>query len=351
MSDIDVLAFDTFHGMTVMNIGDLIREYNTLNKEPEYSLERVWGFEIILKHSVAGFLGVYANLVTCTIPHGLVISTVSGRPDKQWCAGDDAGSASDKRIVTNRTNTFLAAQTIGSISKEKTFSDQEPDHAIALKRRFVRLDTFCTLQPNILFPPFSSFFEGDPRFRDSLYEHTIDRLHTFCSGLMSMLYQMSQDEWDEGDTRVLRQLLPELYRVLHLPREGWFPPLCGQLPYSKGQRIDFSVPRILGPFWNADPNVALLDAYMPEYYSGSSYEEIPWDGIIRDEWESNTSKHLNLLVKLGYLEREEVRTTYVIPEDVAQAVYRDFIGDRARRSFIVYKFNTVGTVPELYNLI
>lgn len=350
MVDVDILMFDTHQGLIRRSVGDIIREYNVLNKEPEYSLERVWDVEYTLKHSVAGFLGVYGNLITCTIPHGLILSTVSGKPRKAWCAGDDAGSASPHVDESSRYDTFNAARTVGTISVEKTFSDQEDDPAIALKRQFVRSGRFCILQPNILFPPFSVFFEGDPRFRDDLFEHPLDRLHTFCSGLMSMLYQMSKEKWVVSDRQFLQTLLPELYRVLHLPKEGWFPPLCGDLQYRSVGRINFSVPRILGPFWRVDPNEALLNAYMPEYFVGSCYEDMKWDGILHSEWISNTNKHLNLMVKMGYLEREEVRVTYTVPEDVIQAVYRQYLRDSYSRSLILYKFISIGSIPELYSM-
>jgi hypothetical protein len=346
-ADWEITIFDTYHGMIRTSLGDLIREYNDLNKQPEYSLERVWPEELILKHSIAGFLGVYGNIVTCTIPHGLILSTISGKPNKQWCAGDDAGVAHNPN---DRREVQPTSSTMGINNPEKTFSDREVDPAIALKRRFVRLPTFCTLAPNILFPPFSCFFEGDPRFRDDMYEHPLDRLHTFCSGLMSMLYQMSKQDWSGSDVHFLRSLLPELYRLYKLPVEGWFPPLCGQLGHSPGRAIDFSVPRILGSFWSDDPNRALLDAFMPEHFVGSHYEDIPWDGTVVDGWVSNSNKHLNLLTKLGYLTKEELRVTYTLPDEVHQAVYRQYLKDNAGRSMIVYSFSSLGQVPSLYDL-
>jgi len=348
-SEISVLLFDTHHGMIRANLGELIRDYNDMNKEPFFSMERVWNIDVILSHHVAGFLGVYSNLITCTLPHGLALSTVRGQPNKSWCAGDDAGAATNSEDPNSKSDAFRSARAQGIIAEDKTFSDRENDPAIALKRRFIRLPNFCTLDTNILFPPFSVFFEGDSRFSEH-YDNPVDRLHTFSSGLMSMLYQMSKSTWDKSEVSFLRMLLPKLYSLMNLPKHGWFPPLCGEGQSTFGGRINFSVPRILGSFWELDPNKALLDAYMPESFLGAYHDDIKWDGTIRGEWVSNSNKHLNMAVRLGYLEKVEIRVTYDIPGEVAQAVYRQYLRDNTKGSTIVYNFSTLCVVPERYNL-
>lgn len=343
--DVEVEVLDTHHGILRVSLEELIHEYNELNKHPTYSLERM-GFDIELQHSIAGFLGVYANLVTCTFAHGLNLMTMTDSVNKQWCAGDDAGTLhkrDDRSFKVDMQNTL---DKIGVIQWEKTYSDSEGDPAVALKRRLIRLPGLLALSPNILFPPFSTMFKDDPRFERQHGDSDEDLLSRFCSGLMSMLYQMSITHWEQTDVSFLRVLLPALYTRLHLPSLGWFPPLCGYGSMSSGHRLSFAVPRIVGEFWKNDPTKELLDAYMPLTYAGRVYSEMRWDGMIADEFMCNSSPILKVAVSMGFLEREEVRVVYHLNEDVQLAVYRDYLKSMASASDVLYRFKRVCKCPD-----
>lgn len=345
VEDLEVEIFDSHVGIRTANLGDMIREYNVLNKQPEYSLERM-GIPLVLQHSVAGFLGVYANLITCTIPHGLCLMTLRDQKMKQWCAGDDAGTLykdDDDAFDQDCSNTL---ETIGVLQQEKVFRDNEIDPAVALKRRLIRLPQLLTLDPNILFPPFATLFEGDPRFASrEMGMDFVDHLSRFCSGLSSMMYQLSLNQFSEVDISFLRLFLPHLYTYLGLPPEGWFPPLCGYDSCPSGYPLSFTVPRILGVFWRLDPTKALLDAYMPNLFHGKVYAEEAWDGIVHDEFICNSSRILRQAVKMGFLDMEYVRVTYQLEEDVISSVYREYLKTEVDSNIALCRFVKLGDNP------
>lgn len=344
VDDLVVDIFDSHLGIVPTHLSQLIRDYNSMNKQPEYSLERFEEYRL-LRHSVAGFLGVYANLITCTIPHGLVLMTLSDRKMKQWCAGDDAGALykrQDHEFKNDSDNTIRA---VGVYQQEKVFHDNEGDPAIALKRRLIRLPRLLALMPNILFPPFSNLFENDERFPQFHELEFRDRMAKFCSGLMSMMYQMSLTEWDEIDVLFLKCLLPHLYQQFGLPPEGWFPPLCGYEMCVGHFTLSFTIPRILGDFWRNDPTKMLLDAYMPRFHFGRVFYEKEWNGDILDVFECNANKVLRFAVKMGFLDCEEIRVMYQVEEDVRESVYREYLYSGLDRKIVLCRFVKLDDPP------
>lgn len=344
VEDVEVRILDTYRGIVSVSLADIIREYNQMNKQPEYSLERM-GIDLTLRHSIAGFLGVYGNLITCTIPHGLCLMTLSDSLYKQWCAGDDAGTLAKKDDAHFDNDVLNLMLSIGSVQWEKLFKRDEKDAVVALKRQLIRLPNLLALQPNILFPPFSSLFQDDPRFERFHGDSVEDRVSRFCSGLSSMMYQMSKTTWSESEISYLKLLLPFIYKRIGLPVEGWFPPLCGY-SYAPGRvRLAFTVPRILGDFWKVDPTQALLDAYMPRTFDGSVFSDSVWDGVVEDVFECRSSSLLSLASKLGYLEKEVVRVTYQLEEDVRVAVYREFLDSQNMSKYLLYRFTKLMDPP------
>jgi hypothetical protein len=200
----------------------------------------------------------------------------------------------------------------------------------------------AVLQPNILFPPFSTVFANDPRFPKT--DELNERIDTFLSGLCSMLYQLSLESWEEGDLRFLSDFLRELYSILNLPIAGWFPPLLGDFKHESGF-LKSTVPRIVGEFWNRNPNEQLISAYLPQYYLGRVYTEAPWDGKFVDEWESNTTKLLNIASRLQVLDKEEVRVVYYVREEIELSLYREFVDGHQMKANILYRFRIVSDVP------
>jgi hypothetical protein len=75
------------------DLGELILEYRDVcNDQPEYYTEVVmleFMANLDFRQIQAGFLGVYGNLMTCTVPHGIVARSLVDQDCEVGCAGDD----------------------------------------------------------------------------------------------------------------------------------------------------------------------------------------------------------------------------------------------------------------------
>jgi len=86
-----VRVFDLREGTLSVDLGHLINDYNQgCNVLSEFTLERFLEGEVILRHCVAGFLGVYGNITSCTLLHGLGLSQITIDRARSRCVGDDA---------------------------------------------------------------------------------------------------------------------------------------------------------------------------------------------------------------------------------------------------------------------
>jgi len=119
-----VKIFDTHTGVEEVDLGDIILEYNALcNHDPLFSIHRIEGVDsahprCIVPHRVAGMLGIYGNIVGCTVLHGLVSISIVGDDNKANTIGDDgAVKYNEEDISTAEVKECL--NTIGSIAEEK----------------------------------------------------------------------------------------------------------------------------------------------------------------------------------------------------------------------------------------
>lgn len=146
MDDVDVYLAGPELTLSHRKLGDLIRTYvDEVNDLPEYYWEE--GFlglrSLVLTHCQAGFLGVFGNLMTCTVPHGIVARSVVSDDSHVGIAGDD-GIA----IPRSQDEFFKTTLLLGDYSIEKVWTGPW----IYLKRRlFISSNGVCR---NVRFPQF-----------------------------------------------------------------------------------------------------------------------------------------------------------------------------------------------------
>lgn len=126
-----VLVADEVEGFIEKDLGEMIMEYNSVcNQYPEVSYERWMSEEWVGIHGIASMLGIFGNLMTCTVAHGIAILQLYADEGSSNVAGDD-GLADE-----NDDNTFQLdeiIQSLGEYERTKTFLSNEPG-AICLKR-------------------------------------------------------------------------------------------------------------------------------------------------------------------------------------------------------------------------
>jgi hypothetical protein len=191
---------------TPVDIGDLIDAYTDIvNDRPEYyvgdNIISSLRIPVPLAQLQAGFLGVYGNLMTCTVPHGLS-ARQHVRYDNQLSTAGDDGLAVDPDDMRNLEETL---HQLGDYAAEKCYFSET---GVYLKLPLVKLvATFMTsfriMHPNlnltgcekisdIRFGHLASLAPGELRFK--IYFQLIE----YIRAVMSVSKKVVIEDWEAG---------------------------------------------------------------------------------------------------------------------------------------------------------
>jgi len=333
--EVDVTVFDSWHGPLTVSLGSLFNEYLQANVlQPSYSTRIHQLVDLELHHSIAGFLGVFGNLMTCTFPHGICLSTVQDNPDECWCAGDDAGTK--EPLESSGRQTMTMSKLLGSVSIEKTFRISEPG-AIALKRPIDVQGGLIYQHPSIIWPVFAILCEQDPRFYDPNARKPLDRI---TGSIVSFLNSCQRVPLSPSDIEFAYSFFVKFYHRYRLPLSGWYPPLTGHHPWST------TIARMDKACFGKDPLHVLIDSFYGTEYVSGLLDDIPWDACLPalgERFVCNSAQHLAYLVKLGYLSRELITCIYPGAEGLSRA---KLDVDHPPTHRLVYEFSVVESVPD-----
>jgi len=331
----DVVIFDSWNGPTTVSLGSLISDYISHNLvSPAYTTQIGILTCLELHHSVAGFLGVFGNLATCTFPHGVCLSTVYDNPDQCWCAGDDAGTK--EKLTTCGRNTHTVAKLLGVLAEEKVFRASESG-AIALKRPIDVHHGVLFQHQNILWPVFSILCDSDPRYNLPEERHTTDRI---TGAIVSFLRSCETVPLTPSDIEFAFKFFETFYNRYGLPMSGWYPPLTGYFPWKT------TIPRMDRSVFGKNPLHVLINSFFGTEYITSISEELPWDRVLpnlKESFTCNSERHLSYLERLGYLSKEIL--TCVIPGAEGLKRARQDV-DMPQEIRPLYQYTVVETVPE-----
>jgi hypothetical protein len=210
---VSIPILSTVHGHIYEDLGSLISVYNRTNTFPEYRCPALPTF-LPQVHGVAGFLGVYGNIATCTFLHGATLLQLASDSEHCGCAGDDAVIVLDND--TDESTVFACVSLLGIIAPEKTFNTLFPD-VIYLKRSvWTNKHGYLRLMPLFLFPsmlPFMTRHELSP-YREKAYSRK-EKLSTACSSLSSSFKSVALLEGEYQDEA--QSVLQRYYRLLSIP--------------------------------------------------------------------------------------------------------------------------------------
>lgn len=330
-----VTIFDSWQGPQTVSLGQMIIEYLEQNvSQPSYMtrIQKLQSLE--LHHSIAGFLGVYGNLMSCTFPHGICVSTVNDSPQDCWCAGDDAGTKESKE--SDGQDTFNMCTLLGSVARDKTFRISEAG-AIALKRPISVHMNVTYHHPNVIWPVFAIMADNDPRFYDPMHRTPLERI---AGSLVAFFKSCTHIPLSPSDIAFALNYFESFYQRYRLPESGWYPPLTGTYPWS------YTIPRLDKSVFGKDPLHVLIDSFYGTEYVTGLLEEMPWDQnlpVVGTSFVCNSEQHLSYLVKLGYLSRNLV--TCIIPgsEGLSRA---KLDVDRPHSHRLVYEFLVIESIPD-----
>jgi len=163
-----ITMMDARDGIVCRDLGEVIWQYNqTANEYPRISYHRCPHIELVpqSEQQVAGLLGVFGNLMTCTLAHGIIISMWAEDEDQVNVAGDDG-------IVPENEQTLVAIREsiniMGTHEESKEFLSTEVG-AIHLKRPIYQIRQSLHQQAMVIWPNVSLlsgliFGIEDPRY-------------------------------------------------------------------------------------------------------------------------------------------------------------------------------------------
>ncbi|QMP84024.1 hypothetical protein [Rhizoctonia solani ambivirus 1] len=336
---------DPREGQKLQDLGDLLHTYNEeCNIYPAVSYERFPGFDkdVISEHARASMLGIFGNLMSCTLAHGIAVAQTVETPDELNVAGDDAAVAEN---VEDPFLTDYAIRSVGEYERSKTFYGDEVG-AIALKRPIHIEGDRPVMSVNIVPPSLTMILHQlgieDPRYfyppelvTDSERISSIGKdLMRFLTSLHYRLPKVTEDEvlYAFDMFRAISRLLnqPSGGKLPNLYMDGYWP--CWETP----EDIEIHpVNNLVFRNYQGYANIPLFetdeDDHGPEHYAGS-------------RWVGTMTRHLSFLEKLGYLEVSAEITRVVEGYDgyLELLSYLKFDEYRSR----LYRFLVIREIPD-----
>jgi hypothetical protein len=297
----EVMVMDEREGPICKDLGEMLIEYEDVCvSEPLLTYERYDPSRIdSVPHGIASLLGIFGNLMTCTLAHFLIVSPVADDYRAVNVAGDDGILPRDS---LDNLDTDTAIRHVGSYAIEKSFNGDE-DAPICLKRPFEEALPGCYLLDNLTPPPIAlaaaylNPYNTDPRYTFYGLEHMSKsrRISTLGKDLLRFLekaWRIGYDDIERLDT-VLQGFQRAVVRLAGVNIQGpsmtpiWpcLPSLCnGESPQHIILLYSKDLPSYVPRHADMDP-----DDEKKLIYAG-------------DEILGNSSQWSALLQKLGYLE-------------------------------------------------
>lgn len=351
MDGVTVTIVDEVEGPVERDLGEMLREYNdACIFGPSVSLERTPTYmdrhHKTVEHATASLLGIFGNLMTCTVAHYLLLSSVTDSFDENNTAGDDG-------LVLEYpfTSVFidLCMSFVGSWEESKCFKSTE-EGAICLKRPLVQIGLELEQGINIVPPTLSnaaSYLQGksvDDRFEFYSLDMTVeDRVSVVGTDLMRFLRSCWRYQYPDLDM---------IYNVW----KGFERLASSSIGRGVAHSVQMGTLRSIWPsdpksydFYRIDPLLMFTMYWSNRSTSLRLREEREFDVFrLREENQTvvgNSTRRLVLLERLGYIEREDVMME-VDPIELPGIQYLRMT--RSDLPPLVYRYTCVRDIPECF---
>jgi len=358
---VEVEIFDERYGVITQDLGEMLEIYNehcidapVLNQERVPKSVRDMDDEYV--HERASMLGIFGNLMTCTVAHFLVVAPTQEDP---FLSDNTAG---DDGIILFFLYTYftvvIAISLVGSFALDKTFRSDDPG-AVCLKRPLVEVSDFgmpksLSLKDNVVPPNLCmavSYLLGynfDPRysiFNDLEITPLGVRISVVGKDLLRFLesaYSLNYNGPLVVDVYLgFRRLVHEI--TGHRPVVGGS---VDGIRYTWPVNPQDYVFLIHDPYliyaWHSVEWSLVVDRRETEDYQKGSLKEAG------DVVKCNSEKWLSMMELLGYVEKEEIKMVLFGP------VLVDYIYKLLRQPAIMppvlYKYTVVRDIPDVLEL-
>jgi hypothetical protein len=324
-----ITVMDSVLGPIPYDLGQLIKEYNELNFYPEY----VWTHNPSLlpeTHGVAGFLGVYGNIATCTFLHGAVLLQLTDHDYECGCAGDDAVVC-----VEDEDTVWACVSLLGILATEKTYNLMDGDVVYLKRRTWLDRRSFCLRSRSLLqLPSFLWAMDkgGLSRFREASLNRR--ELVDLAGKSLQALFRSSASFYRQEEYFPdIRRFAEAYYNRLGFPLEGNIP----QITSSRGKHKLRFIPTLeaLGSKdFIADTIHSVYDGVVMLPDREESYEA-PLQLSPDTTFESRGGPFLSFLIRLGLVEVLKKRKVVYTGAEGLERLLGEW--DNPDRSWIRYR--------------
>jgi len=352
------------------------------------------GFFGYFFHRVAGFLGVYGNLASCTFLHGTVALFITGKEDFTSVVGDDALVAKilawakdleEGELEEGKTveNAIEALQMIGNIARRKFAileapTDDYVDEILDantwayLKRSLTRFTDQITLSIQYDIANLALVYKYTDTSRQYGFDDPLKAIATQITALLIKIH--STNPASDETLEIIAIILDKIYRAIGFPRTGLVPGMVftervtrRDSGYVLNFREENVISRQVSAFFilpvlpvvpsdfRADPLRVLAETLCDEVYKLpiiKLVEDIPVIDVGRllvgSVVEGQIVKVSKYLRDFGYIEAEDCFLEQDFPFD-SDVVYLVFSRMRSRMYKIVQRYTVLSQIPHVFH--
>jgi len=339
-----VQILDTVEGVLDVDLCDLILEYNTLNVQHSYSSRKLLGEGVELAHHVAGFLGVFGNLATCTFLHGAVMCQLVNEFSEIGIAGDDGAIASEDDYYV-----ILAIRLLGLMEYSKVYSTSDLGNQLYLKRPTFQVGRRLYTESLALFSMLEHLGDCDDSRFFPVSRSKKERLSSLASSIVAYLRSLSRLTLSIEQIRCICSFLCGIYAKVGFPTAGYLPQISSEVSVTHPNLPATLIPTLDEAFIGMNP----IEITIKSTYSGVAvlpeivHERIEYDSwcmFAGSEFDATMSPGLVLLSRLGYVEMESSDVVYTGEDGLVRALNYMTVPSSG---FVKYSVSVLKDIPDL----
>jgi hypothetical protein len=288
---------DSHIGIRTVSLGSLLKDYNDYcNIRADFTVQRYSEEDIIpIPHMVAGFLGIYGNIASCTTLHGLHACQINGDKSKCRCVGDDVFGVLLGPDKSDEELAIKAVESLGVINRDKfmfwrheeIWSTTDDDHAWTyLKRPLYRTNQRMFLDQALFLP-----ILGLIAPMTDILDREVEPLHTRARLLATQTYSAIKQvkaiypPLEECQKELILVYLRHLYQAIGFRPEGYLP--FEIITLKKEEIRGLFVPRMIGT------ESLMVDPWLLQQYKYDVHGMIQRVPDVTNEPEDNTGECLH----------------------------------------------------------